>query len=203
MSSKKRTFQKSDIATAVKQNLNPTTGVPAPVDLSSFMDKTWDDVKSLHQELSDGMGSTALSIIELSRAATQPTILGNMTVEEQKEVGVLVEAFSKDIDLLKTQLDAIHSTHVEKTGKVTTEEEIIECVGVIENYKEFGEIFIALTDPVATGLADIVGGVAERNQRAAILSVPPVSDITDVAHSDIQTNIFAEDFLKVSNTNDK
>lgn len=156
---------KSKIASAVKNNINPVTGVNEKIDITTFMDKTWDDVNSLYEEMAVGIITTATSNVELAKASVREDIAKNISSDDKKEISVLISGFEKDIGLLKDHLEKIHDAHKDKTGKMKTEEEVIEGINIIENYRDFSETFSALTLPVGSALAEIVGKSIELNKQ--------------------------------------
>lgn len=158
MSKPKAKIKMKEVAKAIKGQTRSNPGMDE-LSLVNIMDKTWDDLNGLYDNTLESMASMAFSTVELARAATREENLSSIPEEKQKEVGLLMTNYEKDLGALKTALDNIHDLHKDKTGKMKTEQEVIAGVEIIESYRDFSDTITALLLPPSTVLAEIVGAI--------------------------------------------
>lgn len=150
----------NELAKAIKGQAKSNPG-NNDLNLVNIMDKTWDDLNGLYDNTLQSMASIAFSTIELARAATTDEAIAIISEEKQKEVGLIMTNYEKDLGALKTALDNIHDLHKDKSGKMKTEQEVIAGVEIIESYRDFSDTITALLLPPSTVLAEIVGAIEE------------------------------------------
>lgn len=157
----------NELAKAIKgqNNSNPNT---RGINLSNMMDKSWDDLNNLYENTMGSMASIALSTIELAKSACSPENINKIPEDKQKQIGVIMTNYEKDLTALKSALDNIHNLHKDKTGKMKNDQEVIAGIEVIESYSDFSDTITALLLPPSTVLAEIVGAIKDGEGSAEV-----------------------------------
>lgn len=152
--------------------------------------KYWDDANTAFVEINhsiDQANALLLNRVQLAMSTPERRAL----IQDEADVAKNLNLVSKDILNCRQQLDAIQKGHADKTGAVTTAEEIIQVMEINEQYRVTLCLYNDNVMPSVSHILELLGEDKIATEQAMLQQaaqadaleslVPnPANDLTDV-----------------------
>jgi len=123
------------------------------------LSQSWSELEDLYQKCATGIYETLSSVTEL---VNYPNLMNYVT--NPSEFRVAVDGFKRDIDLFTNQLIAIHAMHSQRSGNITTEDELAAAFSIYGLYTEFFDNFKSLSFQTVLSITDMAMEAINRSK---------------------------------------